>query len=135
MSRKGNDYTTIMYSSSIPPVYLDFQLLNNELALNWTNGGFSLQTSPASTGTFTNLPGATSPFTNPITGAQQFFRLKKKQRAREYLRLALACQWGSQTATRMFNDSRDIPCFRLPADESSLTPRPFLRLIFYTRHE
>jgi hypothetical protein len=24
---------------------------------------------------FTNLPGATSPYTNPISGAQQFFRL------------------------------------------------------------
>jgi len=27
------------------------------------------------TGTFTNLPGATSPYTNALTGAQQFFRL------------------------------------------------------------
>jgi len=47
-----------------------------------------LQTALTSTGTFTNLPGpgcaggfaeasATSPYTNPITGTQQFFRLKK----------------------------------------------------------
>jgi hypothetical protein len=71
------DYTTIKYSSSIPPVHLDFQLLNNELVLNWINGGFSLQTAPTSTGTFTNLPGAMSPYTNSLTAAQQFFRLKK----------------------------------------------------------
>jgi len=44
--------------------------------LSWTNAGFTLQTAPASTGTFINLPGATSPYTRPITAMQQFFRLK-----------------------------------------------------------
>jgi len=38
---------------------------------------FRLQTAPASTGTFTNLPSATNPHTNPLTAAQQCFRLKK----------------------------------------------------------
>ena len=57
--------------------YPTFQLLNNQLMLKGTNAGFSLQTVPASTGTFTNLPGATSPYTNFLTAAQQFFRLKK----------------------------------------------------------
>jgi len=36
-----------------------------------------LQTAPSSTGTFTHLPGATSPYTHSLTAAQQFFRLKK----------------------------------------------------------
>jgi len=35
-----------------------------------------LQSAPAVTGPFTNLPGATSPYTNPLTAPQQFFRLK-----------------------------------------------------------
>jgi uncharacterized repeat protein (TIGR03803 family) len=39
--------------------------------------GYTLQTAPALTGTFTNLPAATSPYTNPITGPQQFFRLSQ----------------------------------------------------------
>ena len=39
--------------------------------------GYTLQSAPALTGPFTNLPGATSPSTNPITGPQQFFRLKQ----------------------------------------------------------
>jgi hypothetical protein len=70
------DYVTIKYSSSLPPpVHLDFQTLNNELVLSWTNAGFSLQTAPALTGPFTNLPTATSPYTNPLTAPQQFFRL------------------------------------------------------------
>jgi hypothetical protein len=70
------DYLTIKYSSSIPPpVQLDFQLLNNQLVLSWTNAGFNLQTAPAVTGPFANLPAATSPYTNSITGPQQFFQL------------------------------------------------------------
>ena len=30
---------------------------------------------PAITGTFTNIPGATSPYTNVISSGQRFFRL------------------------------------------------------------
>jgi uncharacterized repeat protein (TIGR03803 family) len=37
--------------------------------------GYTLQSAPALTGTFTNLPAATSPATNPITGTQKFYRL------------------------------------------------------------
>jgi Beta-propeller repeat len=66
---------TVKYSSSVPPPHLDFQLLNSRLVLSWTNDGFNLQTAPAITGPFTNLPGATSPYTNAVTFAQQFFRL------------------------------------------------------------
>jgi hypothetical protein len=68
-------YVTIKYSSSIPLPRLDFQTLNNQLVLSWTNAGFNLQAAPAVTGPFTNLPAATSPYTNPFTTPQQFFRL------------------------------------------------------------
>ncbi len=57
-----------------PPV-LKFEKLNNQLVLSWTNAGFTLQSAPAVTGTFTNIPGATSPYTNSFTGPQRFFRL------------------------------------------------------------
>ena len=73
----NSDIVTIKYSSSVQPaVRLDFQLLSSQLVLSWTNAGFNLQTAPAVTGTFTNLPGATSPFTNAFIGPQQFFRLR-----------------------------------------------------------
>jgi hypothetical protein len=62
-------------SSTIQSPHLDFQLLNNQLVLSWTNAGFNLQSAPVVTGPFTNLPGATSPYTNALTGPQQFFRL------------------------------------------------------------
>ena len=39
--------------------------------------GFILQSAPAVTGTFTNIPGATSPYTNPVAAAQQFYRLSQ----------------------------------------------------------
>ena len=41
-----------------------------------TNAGFNLQSAPAVTGTFTNISGATSPYTNLLTSPQLFFRLK-----------------------------------------------------------
>jgi hypothetical protein len=75
----GNyDYVTIKYSSSVPPVHLDFQRLENQLVLSWTNSGFNLQSAPAIGATFTNIPGAISPYTNPISGPQLFFRLQGK---------------------------------------------------------
>jgi hypothetical protein len=45
--------------------------------LSWTNTGFNLQSAAAITSTFTNIPGATSPYTNASVLAQQFFRLKQ----------------------------------------------------------
>ena len=41
-SWNGSNYdsVTIKYSSSVPPPRLDFQLLNNQLVLNWTNAAF-----------------------------------------------------------------------------------------------
>ena len=73
----GDGYmVTIKYSSSIPLPRLDFQKLDNALVLSWTNAGFHLQSAPAVTGQFADILGATSPYTNITTGAQQFFRLK-----------------------------------------------------------
>jgi hypothetical protein len=48
----------------------------NQPVVTWTNANFSIQSAPAVTGTYTNISGATnSPYTNPITGSQKFFRL------------------------------------------------------------
>jgi hypothetical protein len=53
---------------------LTIQQSGTNVVLTWTNSAFSLQAAPAVTGTYTNIPGATSPYTNAITGSQQFFR-------------------------------------------------------------
>ena len=73
----GNgDYVTIKYSASLPAVQLGFQRIDNQLVLSWTDAGFSLQSAPLVNGTFTNIIGATSPYTNSFIGAQRYFRLK-----------------------------------------------------------
>ncbi len=71
----SSDLVVIKYSSSVPPPRLDFQKLNNQLVLSWANAGFNLQSAPYVGGTFTNIPSATSPYTNSFAGPQQFFRL------------------------------------------------------------
>jgi uncharacterized repeat protein (TIGR03803 family) len=54
---------------------LNIQLAGDNVILTWTNAFFSLQSAPAVTGVYTNVPGAASPYTNAITGSQEFFRL------------------------------------------------------------
>jgi hypothetical protein len=49
----------------------------NNVVLTWTNAAFSLQAGPAPAGPFTNVPGATSPYTAPKSGNQRFFRLAR----------------------------------------------------------
>src|SRR5262249_22428431 len=61
-----SDFATIKYSSSISLPRLDFQKLDNQLVLSWTNSGFNLQSAPSASGTFTNIPGSTSPYTNSL---------------------------------------------------------------------
>ncbi len=60
---------------SVPPVPLDISPLSNTVVLSWTNPAFSLQSAPEVFGSYTNIPGSASPYTNPISGARQFFRL------------------------------------------------------------
>lgn len=70
------DYVTIKYSSSVPIApSLDFAWADNKIVLSWTNTGFALQCAATVSSVFTNIPNATSPYTNPATAPQQFFRL------------------------------------------------------------
>ncbi len=56
-------------------IQLDFQRLDSGVVLSWSDPSFLLQAVPAPSGSFTNVPGATSPYTNSFTGTQMFFRL------------------------------------------------------------
>ena len=46
-----------------------------DVVLSWDDASFLLQTAPDSTGVFTSLPEAASPYTNAIQGERSFFRL------------------------------------------------------------
>ena len=69
-----NDGTVFSLNLPIP---LNIQCNGACMVLSWDDpaSAFSLQSAPTLTGQFTNIPGATSPYTNAITGAQQFFQL------------------------------------------------------------
>ena len=58
------------------PIPLNFQRDGSELILTWDDPSFALQSSPSVMGIFTNVPGAVSPYTNSLTGAVRFFRLR-----------------------------------------------------------
>lgn len=58
------------------PEPLLISLVGGDAVLTWTDPAFSLQAAGTVTGTFTNVPGATSPFSYPISGAQRYFRLQ-----------------------------------------------------------
>jgi hypothetical protein len=62
---------------TIVSIALNIQLAGSNVVLSWNDPAsiFALQGAPAVTGVFTNVPGATSPYTNAITGTQQFFQL------------------------------------------------------------
>ena len=55
--------------------WLKIQWLSGNAVLVWTNSAFGLQSAPTVSGTYTNVPGATSPYTNKVPAVRQFFRL------------------------------------------------------------
>lgn len=61
--------------SEISPIPLNIQRNGSKVILTWTNSIFSLQAAPSPADTFTNILGATSPYTNIISGAATYFRL------------------------------------------------------------
>ena len=69
------DYATIKYSSSIR-AYLAIESLGNQVVLRWTNASFHLQSAPAMSSSFTDVLGATSPYTNLLTHSNEYFRLR-----------------------------------------------------------
>ena len=70
----GNAARGVVFKLELSPP-LNFQIAANKLVLTWTNSSFSLQTSADIFGTFTNIQGATSAYTNSPDENQRFFRL------------------------------------------------------------
>ena len=72
----GSGGSGTIFSISLPPP-LTITAAGANVVLTWPTDatGFTLLSAPALTATFTNIPGATSPYTNAITASEQFFRL------------------------------------------------------------
>jgi hypothetical protein len=76
------NYVTIKYSLSVP---LAIEKTGNEAVLSWANAAFGwtnanwrLQSAADLTGPFTNIDGATSPYTTPLVGNERYFRLHQE---------------------------------------------------------
>jgi hypothetical protein len=57
------------------PIPLEMQQVGSQFVFTWYSKAFTLQCAPNISGVFTNIPGATSPWTNSLTGDRLFFRL------------------------------------------------------------
>jgi hypothetical protein len=58
------------------PIPLTLKLADHAAILSWSNPAFSLYAAPTVTGTYTNILNTASPYTNPVAGPQEFFRLQ-----------------------------------------------------------
>jgi uncharacterized repeat protein (TIGR03803 family) len=71
----GTIYALILAGAA--PVPLKTQLNGASLVLSWSDASYVLQAAGSLAGSsFTNVPGATSPYTVSTTNLQQFFRLE-----------------------------------------------------------
>jgi uncharacterized repeat protein (TIGR03803 family) len=62
--------------SGLAPIPLNIVYKNHAAVLSWSDPAFLLQASTLMTGIYTNVPGATSPYTNTFSSATKFFRLR-----------------------------------------------------------
>lgn len=74
----GGSFDGSVFAVTLPPPSLSIQLINGVVILNWNDptSTYSLQAAPNVGGVYTNLIGATSPYTNFMTDSQVFFRLQ-----------------------------------------------------------
>ena len=72
------DYATVKYSGWKPwPIALNYRKLPwNEFLLTWTNNIYRLQSAPSVHGPYTNINGATSPYSTTPSGSNRYFRLQ-----------------------------------------------------------
>jgi len=74
--RVGLSFAAVVPGAIAAPIPLQIQRYGNNVVLCWSNAAFALQMAASANGTYTNIAGAVSPFTNPISGGARFFRLK-----------------------------------------------------------
>jgi hypothetical protein len=73
--RIGTQFTDVITPTAPTPENLQVTRIDGNIVLSWNNPSFFLATAPALNGTFNKINGATSPYTNAISGTQSYFRL------------------------------------------------------------
>jgi len=66
----------MVFALSLGPIPLNVQMNGSAVVLTWGNPAFWLQAAPTVSGVYTNIPDATSPYTNALAEPQVFFRLE-----------------------------------------------------------
>jgi len=75
--RVGLSFNSVLSSGTgVTPIPVTAHRYGSQCVLTWSDPAFSLQSAPAAAGPYTTIGGATSPYTNTITGSAKFFRLK-----------------------------------------------------------
>jgi hypothetical protein len=76
-SNMGTIAVTVTAVVPSTPIPLNFQqITGNQWVLSWTNAAFNLQSSTNVAGPYSNVDGASSPYTNSLSAPAMFFRLK-----------------------------------------------------------
>ena len=80
----GYELDILQYSGLVPgtppAIVMPLQIQRagtNAVLTWWVTVPFTLQSAPSVTGTYTDIVGATTPFTNGVDSAAKFYRLKK----------------------------------------------------------
>lgn len=71
----GSTFAQVFTASTPASIPLSIQQAGSDAVLTWSDPQFKLQAAPLVSGTYTNIPGATSPYTNAATGSEKYFRL------------------------------------------------------------
>jgi hypothetical protein len=74
MTVAGNNVLESYGAVSSPIVTLNIQATVNQVILTWPQG--TLQSASQVNGPFGDISGATSPYTNTVSGTQQFYRVR-----------------------------------------------------------
>jgi hypothetical protein len=71
----GTSFADVLTVTAPTPEPIQFGLSGGSLVLSWTNSSFSLAAASVVTGPYNKILGATSPYTNSISGSEKYFRL------------------------------------------------------------
>jgi hypothetical protein len=73
--RVATSFAEVVTGSTPNPIPLAISLNGNDVTLTWANPAFKLYSASAVNGTYTEVVGATSPYSTPISGNERYFRL------------------------------------------------------------
>lgn len=72
----GGEFADVLVTTTPLPEPLEIQRIGGDIVLTWSDPAFKLFSASSVNGSYTEVVGASSPHTVPISGPQQFFQLR-----------------------------------------------------------